>query len=149
MPGKLKTRQAHTLIEKAGGEDYIYGRVADGATLKQLAEELGISRPILSGWCNHTSRRDAYVSARREAALAHAEEGLAIVDSATPETASAAKLRSDYRKYLAAKLDPRTWGDPKAAVTIDLGQLHLEAVKQIQAEQREQSLSASEGGTDG
>ncbi|MEX2575434.1 MAG: hypothetical protein WD382_02165 [Halofilum sp. (in: g-proteobacteria)] len=137
MAGQPNKRKALKSITVAGGEDFIFARVAEGTTLKALAEELGVSRQFLSTWCNADARRDTYARARREAALSHAEDGLQIVDQATPETAQVAKLQADFRRWMAARMDPPAWGEGKAAqVNIDLRQLHLEAVKEISRQDR-------------
>jgi transcriptional regulator with XRE-family HTH domain len=140
MPGRPKTRAAFALIEKSGGEHLILNRVAEGTTLKQLAEELGISRPMLSAWCNHPTRQDAYTRARRAAADAYMDEGLEILDKAQPEDVHVARARSDFRKYLAARLNPSAWSEkPSTELTIDLGALHLAAVKAVSANRKLES----------
>lgn len=152
MPGKSKTRAAFALIEKSGGEQFILNRVAEGATLKQLAEELGISRPMLSAWCNNSTRQDAYARARRAAAEAYMDQGLEILDNASPEDVQVARARSDFRKYLAARLDPVVWSEkPTNELTIDLGALHLAAVKALSTTRRDgkEILTHDQGGAEG
>jgi transcriptional regulator with XRE-family HTH domain len=137
MAGQPKKREGLKAITAAGGQSSILARVAEGMTLKALAVEVGVSRQFLSTWCNADTRRDAYARARREAALSHAEDGLRIVDGATPETAQVAKLQSDFRRWMATRMDPSAWAETKSAqVNIDLGRLHLEAVKEINQQAR-------------
>lgn len=134
MAAKPITREAHAKIEQAGGEEFIFMRVAAGHTLKALAEELGVSRPILSQWCNKAQRRDRYGRAKQEAAASLVEDGLKIVDGASPLDVQVAKLRSDYRKFLAAKMNPADWGEEKGAqLQVNIGELHLQAVKTLNA----------------
>ena len=131
MAGMPRRKEQIAVIEAAGGEDYVFAAVADGMTITAIAEELGIYRQWLSWWVNRPERKARYLAARRLGAEAHVEAGLKIVDEATPESAHLAKIRSDYRKWLAAKTDPATWGQQDGGVTINLGDLHLQAVKQL------------------
>ncbi len=139
MAAKPITRAAHAKIKTAGGEAWVFSQVAEGRTLKALAEELGISRPILSAWCNALPRRDAYTHARRAAADALVEEGLAIADSARdPSEVPAAKLQADFRRWMAGKIDRESWGEQQGAlVNIDLGQMHLEALRAASRKERD------------
>lgn len=138
MAAKPITRAAHAKIRTAGGEAWVFSQVADGRTLKALAEELGISRPMLSAWCNAAPRRDAYTHAKRAAADALVEEGLAITDRVSdPSEVPAAKLQADFRRWMAGKINREAWGDQHGAlVNVDLGQLHLEALRQFNAEEK-------------
>ena len=131
MAGQPLIRAVNARIHKAGGEEYVFTRVAEGKTLKEIAEEIGVSRQQLSTWCNHRQRRDALARARREAATALVEEGLTIADGVQdPTEVPVAKLRADYRRWMAGKLNREAWGDQQGPlVNINLGDLHLEALK--------------------
>ncbi len=132
MASRPLTRAAHAKIKAAGGEAFIFSQVAEGKTLKALAAELGISRQVLSTWANQAPRRDALSRARREAATALIDEALHLTDSVEPETAAIqkAKLQSDLRRWIAGRLSREDWGDQQGAlVNIDLGKLHLEALR--------------------
>ena len=131
MAGKMITKMAHAAIRKAGGEIFIFDQVASGRSLKDIASDLGISRPILSTWCNNPSRRDAYRQARRAAADALVEEGLAIADGVRdPSEVPGAKLRADFRRWMAARMNADSWGEQRgASIEINLGALHLEALR--------------------
>lgn len=131
MAGKLITKTAHATIRKAGGENYVFDQVASGRSLKDIAAELGISRPILSAWCNASIRRENYRQARQAAADALVEEGLAIADGVRdPSEVPGAKLRADFRRWMAARMNAESWGEQRgASIEISLGQLHLEALR--------------------
>ena len=132
MAAKPITRAAHAKIKSAGGEGFILAEVSSGRTLKDIAEALGISRPILSAWCNAPARRDGYTRARREAASALAEQGLGIVDAVSdPSDVPAAKLKSDYRRWMASRLGADEWGEARGAtIAIQVNTLHLDALRQ-------------------
>jgi hypothetical protein len=132
MASRPLTRAAHAKIKAAGGEAWVFAQVAEGKTLKALAAELGISRQVLSTWANKGPRRDMLSHARREAATALVDEALALTDAVEPETAAIqkAKLQSDLRRWIAGRLSREDWGDQQGAlVNIDLGKLHIEALR--------------------
>jgi transcriptional regulator with XRE-family HTH domain len=131
MASKHITRIAHTQIEKAGGEDYVFSRVGNGETLTAIAKDLGVSRPLLSEWVNSAPRRDGYTLAKRLAASALAEQGLNIVDAASdPTEVPAAKLQSDYRRWMASRLSSE-WAEQRSpAIAIQINGLHLDALRQ-------------------
>ena len=133
MSGKKITTMAHRKIREAGGEAHVFAEVANGRTLKDIAEGLGITRPILSAWANHPSRKDALAHARRAAASALAEQGLALVDAVSdPADVPAAKLQSDYRRWMASRLSSEDWGEQRGAlVNIQVSDLHLESLRRI------------------
>ncbi|WP_028491436.1 hypothetical protein [Thioalkalivibrio sp. ALE19] len=133
MAAKPITRAAHATIRKAGGEAYVFGQVAEGRTLKAIAEDLGISRQILSTWCNRPQRRDALTRARQEAAGALMDEALAITDNAEEDATALQKVKqqADLRKWLAGRLSPQQWGDTGPGVQVNIGQLHLDALRQV------------------
>ena len=133
MAAKPITRAAHAKIRQAGGAAYVFGQVAEGRTLKDVAEELGISRQILSTWCNRPERKDALARARQEAAGALMDEALAITDSAEEDAIALQKVRqqADLRKWLAARLSPQHWGDFGPGVQVNIGQLHLDALRRM------------------
>ena len=133
MAGKKITTMAHKLIEKAGGEGYVMEQVASGRTLQSIADEVGVSRPILSMWANAAPRKDALAHAKRLAASALAEQGLSIVDSVDdPADVPAAKLKSDYRRWMASRLSSEDWGEQRSGTTgaIQINGLHLDALRQ-------------------
>ena len=135
MSGKKITAMAHKLIEKCGGEPYVMEQVAAGRTLQAIADEIGVSRPILSMWANAAPRKDALTHAKRLAAGALAEQGLAIVDAASdPTEVPAAKLRSDYRRWMASRLSAEDWGEPRSpTVAIQINSLHADMLRRRDA----------------
>lgn len=141
MAGQKKTNRLVDALEMLGGEELVFPLVAEGNTLaavlriiqREHPDELGeLSRQVLSTWCNRPQRKQAYIEARREGAAAFAESSVELTDRATPDTAYLAKLQSDNRRWYAGKLDHEAWGDKTAAgVQVNIGQMHLDAVKQL------------------
>jgi hypothetical protein len=101
-----------------------------------LAEFLECSRPILSLWINQTEeRKEAVLRARKLKAEKLAEEALDIADQADETSVGGvnkARLQVETRKWMASKLDPADYGDKSGPqVNISIGDLHLQALKQI------------------
>lgn len=132
MASKPLTKLAHRLIEKCGGEPYVMEQVSSGRTLQSIADEIGVSRPILSMWANAAPRKDALTHAKRLSASALAEQGLEIVDAAVePSEVPGAKLRSDYRRWMASRLSSEEWGESRGpTIAIQVNALHLDALRQ-------------------
>jgi hypothetical protein len=139
MSGKKITAMAHKLIEKSGGESYVMEQVASGRTLQSIADEIGVSRPLLSMWANAAPRKDALAYAKRQAASALAEQGLSIVDAASdPTDVPAAKLQSDYRRWMASRLSSEDWGEQRSPSVVVVNALHLGALRQARVIEEDQ-----------
>lgn len=130
------------------GEVYFFGRVASGAKMGEIAEEFGVSRPWLYTWMKLDGRREvrerAYRAAQEAAADFHAEAAGDVLElGADPSTAevSLAGKKSEYHRWLATVLDRERYG-PKGQevnVSLDLGQLHIQALQEVQAEWEEEA----------
>lgn len=133
MAGKPMRRMAIQIIQDNGGEDMLLGLIRSGYTVKRCAEKLGISQSVLQMWLTDTpERREKVALARAEAASYLADETLEIADTATNEDERVARLRIDTRKWLASKWAPQTYGENRGpAVTININDMHLKAVKTI------------------
>lgn len=89
--------------------------MADGMSLLMACAMVdGLSRPTFYRWMADSEElRDMYAGARAERADLLAEETVEIADQADPLTDNPAlvKLRIDARKWAAAKMAPKTYGD--------------------------------------
>lgn len=124
-------------IDKLGGVDRIIERVADGDSIRAIADQLGISRSFLSWKINKIPGvKERLVQARKSRADRWAEEALEIADNAPeePNAINKAKMRIDTRKWLAGVDDPDRFGTKQAQVNISIGGLHLDALRRVQAE---------------
>jgi hypothetical protein len=121
-------------IELMGGDQWVFERLAGGATVTQLAKALGVSRGVLSWWCNSDCRKDAYLRARKSGAAALAEDSLAIADNAKPIDVQVARLRVEHRRWMASKLDPDRWETQKGpAIQVNVANLHIDALRKPSA----------------
>jgi transposase-like protein len=134
MAGKPESRRQIALIENLG-IDAIADRVAGGETIRSIAADLGVNPNRISSWVNSSDERAAALSrARMRGAHALVEEGHSIVMQATNESATVAKLQSDYLKWMAAKFNAAAYGEnraPVVAINIDSQAWH--AIKHADA----------------
>ncbi len=146
MAGRPKLRAMRAglaeLAAAAGersAEAWLLGQIADGALLKTLAEQLGVSRGLIYMWLSADERRrEAFREARRLSADALAGDAVAIVDGATPETVSLARARAEFRRWLAQCFNREQYSPnaPAALTQVDIGQLHLQAASMSTEELR-------------
>lgn len=89
-------------------------RLAEGESLKAICEDDCMpSRSAVYEWLLlHVEFADMYARAREEQADTLADEITQIAD--TEEDAARARVRVDARKWVAAKLKPRKYGDRQA-----------------------------------
>lgn len=135
MPGRPIIRKQLAVLtkmlpdEEAKALEYL----ATDGTVRKLAARLGVSLIALYKWRDELpERQTAWANALRFRADYLADEGLEIVDEAeeTNEGIGKARMRADYRRWLAGVSNPERYqAKPTAAVTINIGSLHLEAVR--------------------
>ena len=86
--------------------------VAEGDSLTKICKNLKISTFLIQSWRKRVPEfAEAYADAKTLSAEIRFDEALDIVDNATSDTASVAKLRSELRVKLAALLDKNTYGN--------------------------------------
>lgn len=138
MAGTPKFQLLCKAIEECGGEEYIWERVADGDSMKTIAQSLGFSRGLLYKWINRDKerRRAKLKEARELSADAHAEDAGEVLDdlSEQPGVTSAevqlANARANYRKWLAGVRNREEYGErQQAGITVNVGSLHLDALR--------------------
>ena len=105
------------------GEDEILGMVANCVYYRHIAEKAGVSVTALMNWLN--AREELYARAREARADKLAEDIIEIADASENDTytdengvertnqevVARARLRVDARKWLAAKMLPKKYGD--------------------------------------
>lgn len=125
-------------IEKLGGDEYIFDRVADGEPMRAIAETFGYSRGMIYTWikAGGPEREAGFRAAREAAAHTLVEDSGEILDAAakqvaTPADVQLAKARSEHKKWLASMFNRKDYGDEtgKIDVNLNIGQLHLDALR--------------------
>ena len=143
MAGKQLKKRILADVEKAGGADYIFEVMASGKTITAWAQEgWGCSRAYLSKTLRDVPEYAAAMDrALPEAADAMMEDGLARVDlldeNSTQQQIAAVREQINMRKALAAGWNRDRYGTgPKTEITLNLGDLHLDALRKFSAERR-------------
>jgi hypothetical protein len=131
----LTEDQFETLLE-----DYASGTV----TWEGMATPLGVTAIRLQQWIR--SREDvraAFKEAEQYRAERLADSTLELADKAPPfgEDIAKAALQVKARQWMAEKLDPTRFGK-LAKQTINIGSLHLTAVREINAEETQRRMAA-------
>ena len=135
MAGKPLTRNIISHVTEQGGADWLYEQIASGVTVSQIAKQFECARGTMSRVLNSNPEwAKALEKGRLEAADAIAERGLELVDglSATSGTNEIAAIReqANYRKFMAGALNAELYGGKASShITINLGDLHIEALK--------------------
>ena len=130
MAGTPKQRAAYAWIDQNGGEDFIFERVASGEPLTQIAKSIGLSRAVLSRWCNYEVRRERYHHAKQESAGALIDQGTEILDNAPWQAAQLAKARAEWRKWQAGIHNEKYRDKAQGGATVNIENLHIGALQQ-------------------
>jgi AraC-like DNA-binding protein len=124
--------------------DFVYDYVASGKTLVDLADEVGYSRSHISRHLNNIPEiKAALEKARLEAADALAEQTIKLADDLAArldrgedvknERISVLREQTSSRKWWAATANPGRYGKPDTSITINLGDLHLDALRKTRS----------------
>ena len=136
MAGTPIKRKLIADIEKSGGFEYILSTIVDGGSIQDLASSFGVSRKFLSEFLNKDpEQKIALKQARKMKAETLADQALQLVDAVeeNPNAISKAREQASIRKWLAGVHDPDTYGQKQANVTINVGDLHLDALRHAPA----------------
>ena len=146
MAGRPKRREMLQKIEVKAAEadmtlaEFVYDFVASGRTLVDLADHTGYSRSHISRHLNNIPEvREALERARLEAADALAEQTIKLADDLAArldrgeevknERIAVLREQTSGRKWWAATANPGRYGKPDTNITINLGDLHLDALR--------------------
>jgi hypothetical protein len=147
--GRLKAKLAEIAKREMGpgatGLDWTVQQVADGVTIGKiaelLAEEMGesVSRSFFSWHINNvtTDAKERIKAARKEATHVWAEQALNIAERPATTTADVqqARLQIETRRWLTAVFNRQEFSEKQQhEVTLDLGALHLAALRARAAE---------------
>jgi|13_taG_2_1085334.scaffolds.fasta_scaffold93285_1 hypothetical protein len=143
MAGKALKKQILADVAKKGGADYVYEVVASGKTITAwAAEEWDCSRAYLSKSLRTIPEYAAALDkALPEAADAMMEDGMARADAlgkeSTQSEIAAVREQINMRKALAAGWNRDRYGSgPRAEITLNLGDLHLDALRKISSDRQ-------------
>lgn len=109
----------------------VFERIRAGEKVSVACDREGISWSTLWAWKDEDPQlQREYKAAQSAAALLHAEKAEQAAETAKPETVQVARLQVDTHKWIASVKDRDTYGDKlQKDVTVNIAQLHLEALK--------------------
>lgn len=149
-------RRFFSEVARDYGEGRIFEQVEDGDTilsimecLNEHAEEMypgrmaalgktGFSRPLFYMWIRAgrnqypdrvTPRMTRYAEARQRSAESHVDRMLVAVETATVADIGVKREQARVHQWVAGKLDRARFGEQPAQVTVNLGSMHLEALR--------------------
>lgn len=125
-------------IEAAGGWDAIIDMMADGKSVRYIADVYGTDRVHLRRLAREYVDKAKLAEAVADGADGIVEDAKELLDDATPETAHLRSTQFNAMLKLAGFLNREKFGESKQSVQVNLSisDLHLQAVKQVNAEQR-------------
>jgi hypothetical protein len=103
-----------------------------GKSIADVCLALGISKRALDIWVRQTGFQDDILRARVRAADMMACETLEIADSISDDNPAKPLHRIRTRQWLAERWDPKLYGTKQTEVSINIGSLRLDALRQIE-----------------
>lgn len=91
--------------------DAICELVAQGKTLRQIQAEMGVSMGTLLNWTTRPEHVEQYARAREAAADIFETDIIEAALCASPESATADRVKIDALKWVAARRAPKKYGD--------------------------------------
>ncbi len=139
-----KTRAALEKLRSVG-IDEICEKYSAGQTIRDLADEYGVSKSVLHRFVSMHENAEQWEAAKKAAAALYAEECLEIADESSRdlvvdgngnervnhEVVNRSKLRVETRKWIAGKLDPAGYGEQKGGVTVNIASVHLDVLRAL------------------
>jgi hypothetical protein len=153
MPGKNATRGIAKRLDAYGEEKIfdLYLKYRDvRKLLKNLPPEVGaMSNGPFYEWLKADTtqgRWNRWQEAKQVIASDLVEEGLTIVDDADDGSVPAARLRSEYRRWIAERYDRAAYGKPDAhtVIGISIGDDFLAGLKAVEAKAKAKRIEAEE-----
>lgn len=147
MAGQPITNARYAMLD--ANADYIMELLEEGQSLKTISVRLTdkleepISHAMVGKWCQQAENEQRVTRARAIAADSRAESVLDRSDTLVRDVAlgikgkediAAARLANDADQWIAGVWNRQRYGQQNAAsVTVNIGQLHMEALRQAPA----------------
>ena len=132
MAGAPIKRQGVAILQERAEE--VEALLEAGVNAYEIREALGVTQRAWRTWMKGEDAAALVARARAARADLLAQESLTIADSAEErnEAIAKARLRIDTRKWISGAWDRETYGTqaPSTNVQVNLGQLHLDALRQ-------------------
>jgi hypothetical protein len=141
---KVPTKTRDAAIKKAGGLEALYDMVAAGMSSREICQALDLpADAVVQRNVRRLLEADQtkYAAAKCASAESLAEKAAEMYGDTAPETSADAKWRNDRAGHMRWMAELRAGLIGKGAtVQIDIGQLHMEAMRASSARVREQRL---------
>jgi hypothetical protein len=138
----LNPQMPSILHDKPELIETVLQRMADGEVLSAVCDEMGFSISAFSHYCLRNEELAArYTRAREMQAASMASDVVRIADE-DPDP-QRARVRTDARKWLAARIDPRNYGDRSQVAHTGADGGPIEIVSTVRAEQAAAQLTAA------
>lgn len=139
MAGQPIYRQFAADVERAGGPEVIFDRIANGEYMTAIARDYKVSPALVYKWIHESEDREkAWDVAKRISSHSHVEGGLErltrLADmgaAVTSAQVSAERALAEYRMKLAALRHPDYQERKQTDVNINLGLSHLGALREL------------------
>lgn len=131
------TKARDAAVAEAGGVEVLYGYVEAGLSMTQIADRIGLDVPAEKArWTiRDLLRRDSerYDAAKEASAEAHMQMAGAVYGDEAPTSTADAKWRNDRSGWHRWMAELRSGLREKGSVNVnvDIGQLHLDALRQL------------------
>jgi len=131
----VKLRRAFWAKLDAYGQERVFEDLMSGLTVQELCDINGMKSTIMFyAWLKRDpERKRVYGEMRQAMADGMVDEALMIADGATPDSLAVDRERIKIRTWLAERWNREEYGAPSQApvgVTLNVGELHLTALKQ-------------------
>ena len=139
----IKPLEALAEADELSGPDFVRQWIANGDTVSGLAARLGVSRQQVSTALNKFPEyHSALEQGRREAADALVEESKDLIDAVALEARThdgarfsdivrSVEMQANQRRFMAGAYNQDRYGNKQNSVTINVGDLHLEALRKM------------------
>jgi hypothetical protein len=145
MAGRPKHRAQIVTLDNAGPED-VLARVAEGETVKAIAESLGVRRQEFYMWIKKRGLTEQFQEAKKLSAEEAVDLATARIEKATPESISVDREYVKLAMWRASHLDRDQWGDrPTVAIQINGPEAFVQAMRLGIVDQSEQIKREGEG----
>jgi hypothetical protein len=150
MSGRPVLAAMESLIEDRGGDDWVFDQLADGCTVRSIADQLGVNRRMMYQWRDREGKKEqrkpVWEAAVRMSAEADLEntmvdfeklertietmpDGSTMVRSPTNTEVALVTGRAKFRQWLASRKDPERYGERSDVnVNVNYGSQHLAAL---------------------
>jgi hypothetical protein len=125
-------RKADIAMLESIDKEIVFSMIEVGKSIANVCIEMGISKRALDTWIEDNGYEPDILRARVRAADLLACETVEIADTISDDNPSKPMHRIRTRQWLAERWDAKTYGAKQAAVTVNIGNLRLDALRQLE-----------------